>query len=147
MCLFCQIVEKSIAARIINEDDHHLAFLTPFPNTDGFSVVITKEHYSSYIFDLPEPVFQNLMRFSKETAALIDKKLGVRRTGLICEGMGIDHAHTKLVPLHGIPPGDWQPVRSTIRDFYEVYPGFIASHDSHMQNEERINAIYQKLIT
>ena len=41
-CIFCQIVEGKAPCHKIWEDEHHLAFLSIFPNTDGFTVVIPK---------------------------------------------------------------------------------------------------------
>lgn len=52
-CIFCQIVEGKAPCHKVWEDEHHLAFLSIFPNTDGFTVVIPKKHYPSYAFDLP----------------------------------------------------------------------------------------------
>ena len=43
-CIFCDLVEGIVPSHQIWEDDDHLAFLSIFPNTKGFSVVITKEH-------------------------------------------------------------------------------------------------------
>ncbi|EAA8104124.1 HIT family protein, partial [Salmonella enterica] len=44
-CIFCQIVEGKAPCHKVWEDEHHLAFLSIFPNTDGFTVVIPKKHY------------------------------------------------------------------------------------------------------
>lgn len=43
-CIFCDIVAGKAPCHKIWEDDDHLAFLSIFPNTDGFSVVIPKAH-------------------------------------------------------------------------------------------------------
>ncbi|MEI9914244.1 MAG: hypothetical protein WDN66_04710 [Candidatus Saccharibacteria bacterium] len=40
--IFDKIIAKTMPAWIIWEDDSHMAFLTPFPNTPGVSVVIPK---------------------------------------------------------------------------------------------------------
>ena len=41
-CIFCKIVKKEAPSYTIWEDEKHLAFLTIFQNTQGFTVVITK---------------------------------------------------------------------------------------------------------
>lgn len=56
-CIFCKIVKGEEFVHKIWEDEKHLAFLSIFPNTEGFSVVVTKEHYPSDTFDLPENGF------------------------------------------------------------------------------------------
>ena len=94
-CLFCKIADKVLSAYLIFENKEHIAFLTPFPNTPGFSVVIPKRHYTSYGFAVPENILLELIKTAKEVAILIDKHLSVKRTGLIMEGYGIDHLHAK----------------------------------------------------
>ena len=39
-CIFCDIVAGKAPVIKIWEDEHYLAFLSIFPNTDGFTVVI-----------------------------------------------------------------------------------------------------------
>ena len=72
-CLFCKITNKVLSAHLIFENKEHIAFLTPFPNTPGFSVVIPKKHYSSYGFSAPENILLELIKTAKEVAILIDK--------------------------------------------------------------------------
>jgi diadenosine tetraphosphate (Ap4A) HIT family hydrolase len=55
-CVFCAMAAGRAPCHRIWEDERHLAFLSNFPNTAGFSVVITKRHYPSYAFDLPDEV-------------------------------------------------------------------------------------------
>src|SRR3989337_2508458 len=100
-CIFCKIVKGEIPCHKIWESEEHLAFLSIFPNTEGFSFVIPKKHYPSYAFDLPDSVLTNLILAAKTVAQLLDTKLeDVGRTALILEGFGIDHLHVKLFPLH-----------------------------------------------
>ena len=51
-CIFCKIVKGEIPCHKIWEDEKHLAFLSIYPNTNGFSVVIPKKHFPSYAFSL-----------------------------------------------------------------------------------------------
>ena len=41
-CLFCKIASGEVSCHKIWEDENHLAFLSVYPNTEGVSVVITK---------------------------------------------------------------------------------------------------------
>jgi diadenosine tetraphosphate (Ap4A) HIT family hydrolase len=50
------------------EDEHHLAFLSIFPNTDGFTVVIPKKHYPSYAFDMPPQALADLVLATQKVA-------------------------------------------------------------------------------
>ena len=61
-CLFCKIADKVLSAHLIFENKEHIAFLTPFPNTPGFSVVMPKRHHPSYGFAVPENILLELIK-------------------------------------------------------------------------------------
>jgi histidine triad (HIT) family protein len=129
-CLFCSIVEGTIPAWIVWENDEFLAFLTPYPNVKGFTVVATKRHYSSYVFDLPTNAYEQLMRAARAVGLRLDQALSVTRTALVAEGTGIDHAHVKLIPLHAYDSKSWIPIESReATKFWNEYPGFISTHE------------------
>src|SRR3990167_207539 len=114
-CIFCKIAKGEAPAHKIWENEKYLAFLSIFPNTEGFSVVVTKEHYPSYAFDLPEEVLTGLVLAAQKVAELLDEKLvDVGRTGMILEGFGIDHVHAKLFPMHGTKVSKWEPIKSKV---------------------------------
>src|SRR3989344_7654705 len=129
-CIFCKIVKGEAPAHKIWEDARHLAFLSIFPNTEGFTVVITKDHYPSYAFDAPDEILVGLVKAVKSVAKLLDKKLeDVGRTGMIFEGFGVDHVHAKLFPMHGTANvGEWKPIKSNVDKYFEKYEGYISSH-------------------
>lgn len=145
-CIFCKIVKGEASCHKIWEDDKHLAFLSIFPNTEGFSVVITKEHHSSYAFDLPEEVLVGLVLASKKVAKLLDSKLeDVGRTGMIFEGFGVDHIHAKLFPMHGTKMQDWKPLKSNVDKYFTQYEGYISSHDYKCAEDETLSKLAQKI--
>lgn len=138
-CIFCQIVKGEIPCHHIWEDKNHLAFLSIFPNTKGFTVVITKKHYSSYAFDLPDSILKRLVIASKKVAKLLDSKLdGVGRTGMIFEGFGVDHVHAKLFPMHGTKSKGWKPIKSNVDKYFERYEGYISSHDHKRADDKEL---------
>lgn len=145
-CIFCKIIKGEISAHKIWEDKKHLAFLSVFSNTEGFSVVITKKHYPSYAFNLPKNVLIDLLLATKKVAKLLDKKLSdVGRTGMIIEGFGIDHVHTKLFPMHGTRLSKWKPFAPKINKFFKKYEGYISSHDYKRANDKKLSQLAKKL--
>lgn len=146
-CIFCKIVAGTLPCHQIWEDENHLAFLSIFPNTPGFSVVITKTHYPSYVFEVADEVLTNLIQAAKQVARLIDTNLeDVGRTGLIAEGYGVDHLHVKLFPMHGTADmTKWQPIEKHSRQFYTTYPGFISSGDYERADDAELAAIAKKI--
>ena len=132
-CVFCKIVAGEAPAHRIWEDESHLAFLSIFPNTEGFSVVIPKAHRTSYVVDMDPQEYTALHLASRNVARLLDAAFpDVARTGIMYEGYGVDHAHAKLFPMHGTAGnsgGNWREVASPIEGFFDRYQGYLSSHD------------------
>ncbi len=138
-CIFCKIVRGELPSHKIWEDDKHLAFLSLNPNTEGFTVVITKEHYPSYAFDLADDILCGLTLAAKKVGKLIDSRFDdVGRTGLIYEGFGINHIHAKLFPMHGTKDDQWKQHISGDKKFFENYEGYIASNDSMPASQDEL---------
>ncbi|WP_136246973.1 HIT family protein [Halomonas borealis] len=139
-CIFCDIVAGRAPCHMIWEDREHLAFLSIFPNTPGFSVVIPKAHHASYAFDQPDEVLSGLVLATKRVAQLLDASLdGVARTGMFFEGYGVDHLHSKLFPMHGT--GDdptFQSVESRVDRYFSRYEGYLSSHDYRRADDTRL---------
>lgn len=147
-CIFCQIVAGESPAHVIWEDDRHLAFLTIFPNTEGFSVVIPKDHQPSYFVEAPEEVSDALFSAVRKVAKKIDAAFpDVGRTAMIFEGFGVDHLHAKLVPLHGTAEEGWKQRLSGITTYFDTYPGYVSSHDGKRADDEKLAKIAESIRT
>jgi diadenosine tetraphosphate (Ap4A) HIT family hydrolase len=146
-CIFCKIVKGEVPSHKIWESDTHLAFLTVFPNTEGFSVVIPKKHFSSYFVEMPENDLTELIKAAVIVAKKIDAAFDdVGRTGMIFEGFGVDHVHAKLFPMHGTADmKNWKPVASKINKYFEKYEGYISSHDSDRADDQILAKIAEKI--
>ncbi|MFA6515057.1 MAG: HIT domain-containing protein [Candidatus Paceibacterota bacterium] len=146
-CLFCKIVKGEMPSYKVWEDEKHLAFLTIFPNTEGVTVVITKEHFTSYAFDLPDENLSDLVLATKKVAKLLDSKLeDVGRTAMVFEGYGIDHIHAKLYPMHGTADlKEWKPIESKIDKYFYKYEGYISSHDYKRADNNLLKKVAEKI--
>ncbi len=145
-CIFCKIVKKELPSHTIWEDEEHTAILSIFTNTEGFAVVMTTKHYSSYAFDLPDTVLTKLVLAAKKVGKLLDLKLAdVGRTGLIFEGFGVDHVHAKLFPMHGTKDmKDWKPISSTVDKYFTRYEGYISSHDYKREDDKKLKELARR---
>ena len=56
-CIFCRIVKGELDSARLWEDDEFLAILDVNPNTRGMTLVLTKQHYDSYIVDMPDDLY------------------------------------------------------------------------------------------
>lgn len=121
-CIFCKIVKGKIPSAKIWEDESFLAILDAFPNTKGMTLVMPKEHFDSYVFDMSDSNYSLLMSATKKVVKLIGKALGVQRTTMVMEGQGVNHAHIKLYPMRGL---DEESKKAWKREevFFEKYPG------------------------
>lgn len=145
-CIFCKIARGELPAHKIWEDKKHLAFLSIFPNTEGFSVVIPKKHYRSYAFDASDKVLADLANASKKVGKLLDKKLkDVGRTGMIFEGYGVDHLHAKLFPMHGTKAKGWKPRAFKVNKYFQKYEGYISSHDYKRADDAKLAKLAKKI--
>ena len=146
-CLFCKIVKGEVPSWNIFESENYLPFLTPYPNTPGFTVVIPKKHLPSAVFSLSSGDYVDLLTTARDVAHIIECALGCKRVGLVAEGMGVDHAHIKLIPMHGIPDGPWQSILSHAPHFSEKYEGYLTTHDGPRMPDEELSKIQGKIIS
>src|SRR5690606_31996023 len=87
---------------IIWENDDYMAFLSIYPNTDGVTVVIPKSHYSSNVDKINNTVLVGLVLAAKEVISILKLAFpDVGRVAFVIEGLGVNHLHIKLFPLHG----------------------------------------------
>lgn len=149
-CVFCKIVSGEMhTPGIFWQDQNFMTFLSIFPNTEGFAVVIPKQHYGSDVLSLPNPILQEFIIAAKTVSQkLVDHFADVGRVGLVMEGTGIDHAHIKLFPMHGtgyMKKGEWKQHHSQNNVFFKEYAGYISSHDGPKADEQKISALAQEL--
>ncbi len=109
--------------------------------------MIPKKHYSSYIFEQYESVITGLTIASKKVAKLLDSAFEeVGRTGMMFEGSGVNHLHSKLFPMHGTARlKHWQPISSPASKFFEQYEGYISSHDSERADDTELAALAEHI--
>jgi len=147
-CIFCQIGQGEIPCHEVWSDEKHIAFLSIFPNTEGFSVVVPREHHGSYAFSQNDSVLSELMLATKKTATILDSYFeDVSRCGMFFEGYGVDHLHSKLFPMHG--GGDFEngkAVEIAKPDiFFEQYPGYLSSHDGKRADDAQLAELAKEI--
>ena len=125
-CIFCKIVKGEIPSVKIWEDKRHLAILDINPNTKGVTLVMTKKHFDSDATDMPDKDYLELMMATKKVAKLLEKKLKVKRIAIVMEGLGINHVHIKLYPIHGLDE-KFKEMWAKDKVFFEKYEGYIST--------------------
>ncbi|KAK9535430.1 hypothetical protein VZT92_007813 [Zoarces viviparus] len=141
--LFSRIVRGEQQQWRVWEDSEHVAFLTPYPNTPGLTVVVPRKQLSSDIFKLEEADYKALILATYKVARLLEEGMRARGVALIFEGLEIDYAHAKLIPLlpspDGTGPADLHP------EFFHSYPGYVSSLDGPAADPEAFKGIHSKI--
>ncbi|MBU2503682.1 MAG: HIT domain-containing protein [Nanoarchaeota archaeon] len=143
-CIFCKIVNGEIPAVKVWEDENYLAILDKFPNTEGMTLVLPKKHQDSYVFELPEEEYKKIMVAAKKVAELLDKKLKVQRTALVMEGLGVNHAHIKLYPIHGLNE-KFEEIWAKDKVYFDKYKGYISTQLGPEKSIEELNKVAEKI--
>ncbi len=143
-CVFCKIIKSEIPSFKIWEDKDFLAILDIFPNTKGMTLVMSKRHYDSYAFEMPDNIYQKFLLAGKKVAKLLDKKLKTKRTALVMEGMGVNHAHLKLYPLHGLNK-KFSDMESNKKIFFEKYAGYLTTQLGPQANFDKLKKLAEKI--
>lgn len=142
--IFDKLVSGEWPCFKVYEDDDYMAFLTPFPNTEGFTVVIPKKNPGDYVFDIEDDIYQGLMKVAKVVAKKIEKGLGVSRVAMVFEGTGVAHVHAKLIPLHGDLASQTN-VWSKHQEFHPEYIGYLTTVEGPKMNDEKLEEIRKKI--
>ena len=143
--IFDQIVSGEIKSWNVWEDDEFLAFLTTFPNTPGFTVVIPKENPGDYVFSLDDELYGRFMRAVKTVANILEKAFDTPRVALVFEGTGVAHVHAKLIPLHG-DLADQTDVWSPHKEFHEEYRGWLTTAEGPKMDDARLDEVQAKIL-
>lgn len=148
-CIFCEIIKGNIPSNIYWQDDDFMAFLSIDPNTEGFTCVIPKKHFGSDVLKMPDEELKNLIIAAKKVSQILEDYFeDVGRVGLIMEGTGIDHAHIKLVPMHGtgyMKKGEWRQVLSGKNFWFPKYEGWLSSGSGPMADKEKLKELCEIL--
>ncbi|KAI5087522.1 hypothetical protein C0J45_22921, partial [Silurus meridionalis] len=140
--LFSRIVRGEEQHWRVWEDNQHVAFLSPFPNTPGFTILVPRRPLSSDIFCLDKNDYIDLILAARKLAQLLEEGMGASGVALIFEGLEINYAHAKLIPIV-TKPGEIPPTVPT--NFCPIYPGYVTSVDGPPANADALKELHTKI--
>lgn len=143
-CIFCKIVKGELPSVKIWEDKKHIAILDMNPNTEGATLVLTKDHFDSYAYEMPEKDYKDLMMAARKVARLLDERLKVQRTAMVMEGLGVNHVHIKLYPIHGLGE-KFKEIYSDDKIYFEKYEGYLSTQIGPEKTIEEREKIAEKI--
>ena len=127
--IFARIVRGEVQHWRIWENLSHVAFLTPYGNTPGYTVLVPRKHLPSDVFQLPDQAYVGLLEAAHTVAQHLKNAFGVACCGMFFEGYEVDFVHVKLVPVHGgqyAGPQGFRPVAGATA-FLTNYAGYLTS--------------------
>ena len=134
--IFDDIVSGKMKSWKSWEDEKFLAFLTPFPNTPGFTVVIPKQNPGDYVFSLDDNLYSEMMLAVKKVAGILEKAFDTPRVALIFEGTGV--AHVDLASQTDV----W----SKETEFSEVYRGWLTTAEGPKMDDAQLDEIQARIL-
>jgi len=143
-CIFCKIVKGELPSVKIWEDKDFLAILDVMPNTEGMTLILTKKHYDSYVFDMDDEFYKKFMLASKKVVKILEKGLKVNRVAMVMEGMGVNHAHIKLYPLHGVGK-EFKEMWADKEIYFDKYKGYISTQIGPKKSIEELEKVARRL--
>ncbi|MBI3623300.1 HIT domain-containing protein [Candidatus Pacearchaeota archaeon] len=144
-CIFCKMVKGEIPSVKIWEDKNFIAILDKFPNVKGMTLIIPKKHSNSYVFDMPDKNYSELMIVAKKIGLMLDKKLKVKRTAMVMEGLGVNHAHIKLYPIYGLDE-KFKETWAKDKVYFNKYQGYISTQLGHEKSTEELKKVAEEIL-
>lgn len=127
--IFARIIRGEVPQWRIWENKAYVAFLTPYGNTPGFTVLVPRKHLGSDIFGLEDKDYKNIVNVAYKVAQYLKEALGVKGCGIFFEGYEIDYAHVKLIPVHDQFTSQgrlFSPIAAPT-SFENIYQGFLTT--------------------
>lgn len=103
-CLFCRIISGEVPSHKVYEDEYSYAFLDIYPTSRGHTVVLPKEHITSFLEMNEEKtaeLFASVNRIAKKVIAVTDApgvNIGINN-GLVA-GQTVPHVHVHIIPRY-----------------------------------------------
>ena len=99
-CLFCEISNKNIESLVLYEDDLIMIILDAFPDCDGHTLIIPKNHYETFK-DIPDDLLKHIYKYAKIYTDILLEKLNKKALTLAInygDAQVIKHFHLHLLP-------------------------------------------------
>jgi len=99
-CLFCKIVAGDLAAPVVLEDEHSVAFLDHRPLFPGHCLLVPREHCET-LADLPSAMIQPLFSNARILCRAVEEGLGAEGSFLAVNNrisQSVPHLHIHVVP-------------------------------------------------
>ncbi len=143
-CVFCRIVEGSVPAEIVLDDDHAVAFLDTRPLFVGHVLLIPREHHETLI-DLPPAEIDPLFRRARRLAAAVGGACDSPGTFVAINNtvsQSVRHLHVHVVPRRpkdGLRGFFWPRTRYDDADHAAATAAAVRAALSELSDDEHLS--------
>jgi histidine triad (HIT) family protein len=107
-CIFCKIIDGEIPARIVDEDDHTIAFMDIAPATRGHALVIPRTHAAD-LLSIDADELQSVAVAAQRLAKRAKERLHADGVNLInscgaAAWQSVFHFHVHVIPRYDDDP-------------------------------------------
>jgi diadenosine tetraphosphate (Ap4A) HIT family hydrolase len=109
------------------------------------TLVLTKEHFDSDATDMPKKEYCGLMVAAKTVAKILEKGLKVQRVAMVAEGLGVNHVHIKLYPIHGVNE-KFKELWAKDKIYFDKYEGYISTQLGPRKTDEELKIVANEIL-
>ena len=104
MCIFCEIANGNISSHTIYEDQHVIAFLDVNPTSKGHTLVVPKQHFTSFL-DCDKEVLAHCISAAQDLSNQMITKLNCDGVNILTNigeaaGQSVMHFHIHIIPRY-----------------------------------------------
>jgi histidine triad (HIT) family protein len=101
-CVFCRIIDRSIPAEVLYEDESVLCILDIHPIHFGHTLIIPKRHCRDFL-DLPDSSFRSILKAAQAVSNALVGEFGLEGFNLFSNngriaGQSVFHFHLHVTP-------------------------------------------------
>lgn len=99
-CIFCQIIDGTLPAHLVHEDEHSVAFLDVKPLFPGHVLLVPRQHHET-LADLPPELVGPLFGTTQRLARAVEKAMEAEGTFVAMNNrisQSVPHLHIHVVP-------------------------------------------------
>jgi histidine triad (HIT) family protein len=143
-CVFCKIVEGTLEAPIVFEDESTLAFLDHRPLFHGHTLVIPKKHFET-LTDLPPTMISTFFRRVQMLSRGVEVAMDAEGTFVAMNNrvsQSVPHLHVHVVPRRrkdGLKGFFWPRTKYSDQQQLNEVQSRLRSVINEIKNREQIN--------
>jgi len=84
------------------------------------------------------------MLAAKKVAKLLENSLKVKRAALVMEGLGVNHVHIKIYPIHGLAE-KFKEIWAKDEVYFQKYEGYISTQLGPQRSMSELEAIAKEI--